>query len=164
MKVVESHQGVIDQFSYRMGGNWEHCYLSNGFIEPDGSFVEREYQAAKALHESDAAKILACDHPFGKGGAKRLGREIEMRPDWDDVRYRVMARLVMRKFLDHPDLADKLLATGDSLLVEGNTWHDNIWGDCRCGRPECQATGLNWLGLILMAVREALRQMQPKQS
>ena len=52
--------------------------------------------------------------------------------------------------MHHADLADKLLATGDAYLEEGNTWHDEIWG-------VYQGEGTNWLGLILMQVREELR-------
>jgi len=158
MKVVESNPGVIDQFSIKTEDGWFDTCLSNGYIEPDGTFVEREYQAAKANNPEDAAKIIACKKPFGSGGAKQLGHKVELRPDWDEVKYQVMMRLVMKKFRDHPELAEKLLATGDALLVEGNTWHDNIWGNCTCGKPECLNPGLNWLGHILMAVREALRQ------
>jgi predicted NAD-dependent protein-ADP-ribosyltransferase YbiA (DUF1768 family) len=68
-----------------------------------------------------------------------------------------MLVLVLRKFLDHPELAAELLETGEALLIEGNTWHDQIWGDCRCGRPECAEPGLNLLGQILMSVREMVR-------
>ena len=157
MKVVESNPGVIDHFSIQTEDGWSHTYLSNGYIEPDGTFVEREYQAAKAKDDKSASKILACEKPFGPGGAKRLGREVELRSDWDEVKFQIMMRLVMTKFLDHPELAKQLLATGDALLIEGNSWHDNIWGNCRCGRPECSEPGLNWLGYILMAVRESLR-------
>lgn len=153
MKVVESNPGIIDQFSIKTDDIWNHTYLSNGYIEPDGTFVEREYQAAKANNSEDAARIIACEKPFGPGGSKRLGREVELRPDWDEVKYQVMTQLVMAKFFDHPELTKQLLDTGDALLIEGNSWHDNIWGDCRCGRPECSKPGLNWLGHILMVAR-----------
>lgn len=39
-----------------------------------------------------------------------------------------MEELVRAKFTQNPDLADKLLATGDAHLEEGNTWGDRIWG------------------------------------
>lgn len=158
--VVATNQIVIDEFSIRTDRGWEHTFLSNGHIEPDGTFVEREYQAAKTLDPELSAKILACDKPFGLNGSKRMGREVDLRPDWNQVKFQVMARLVLRKFLDHPSLSGSLLETNDALLIEGNSWHDNIWGDCRCGRLECLEPGLNWLGHVLMGVREALRQKQ----
>jgi ribA/ribD-fused uncharacterized protein len=150
--------GAIDTFSHNDGSGWIHSFLSNGFTEPDGSFVEREYQACKTDDPEWSTRILACEHPFGPGGSKILGREAPLRPDWEEVKFQVMARCVLAKFLDHPELARQLLATGDALIIEGNTWHDNVWGDCRCGRPECSVTGTNWLGHVLMGVRETLRQ------
>lgn len=158
MKAIRSDPGAVVQFSTKVGEDWTHSCFSNGFIEPDGSFVEREYQSAKAARSEDANRILACERPFGPNGSKRLGREVEHRSDWEQVKFQTMARLVLAKFSDHPDLALMLLATGDAMLIEGNTWHDNTWGDCKCGRPECSQPGLNWLGSILMCVRETLRQ------
>lgn len=155
---IPDNPGTIDQFSFRDEEGWHHNEFSNGFIEPDGTYVEREYQAAKALKSEDAARILACEKPFGPGGSKQMGRSVEKRPDWDQVKFQAMARFVLNKFLDHESLAQKLLSTGDALIIEGNTWHDNTWGDCRCGgREECEAPGLNWLGHILMTSREAVQ-------
>ena len=58
----------------------------------------------------------------------------------------------MRKLLQltQEDLAEKLLATGDEELVEGNDWNDRIWG-------KVNGQGENRLGIILMKVREELR-------
>jgi hypothetical protein len=65
----------------------------------------------------------------------------------------IMGLLLDRKFTNER-LAHKLLETGDAVLIEGNYWHDNEWGDCRCkDRLECQAEGQNLLGLELMRVR-----------
>jgi ribA/ribD-fused uncharacterized protein len=154
---------VIDQFSIKTKDGWHHTYLSNGFIEPDGTFVEREYQASKTLDHERSNTILACEKPFGQGGSKQLGRDLGelVRPDWDNVKFQLMAKFVTAKFFDHEELASKLIETNDALLIEGNTWHDNVWGDCRCAEashPECFSTGTNWLGVILMTVRESLRQ------
>lgn len=163
MDAITSNPGTVDQFSYyTVTDGWKHTFLSNGYIEPDGSSVEREYQAAKAADPAEAETILQCSKPFGPGGSKQLGRAVVKRPDWEKVKYQVMVRCVLKKFLDHPSLAEQLLATGDKLIVEGNTWHDNIGGDCGCNdddHPECRAPGLNWLGHVLMGVRETLRQI-----
>ena len=82
--------------------------------------------------------------------AKRLGRRVRLRSDWEQVKYDVMLDVVRAKFNQHPDLAQKLLATGDEELVEGNDWGDTYWGVCN-GR------GKNMLGKILMRVRAELR-------
>lgn len=147
----------IRAFSYNREGRWEHSFLSNGYIEPDGTFIEREYQAAKTHDPQWQARILACEHPFGPNGSKRLGRAAPIRGDWDEVKFMIMAALITKKFRDHPGLAEALRGTRPRILVEGNTWHDNVWGDCHCGnKPECVPQGKNWLGLILMTVRAGL--------
>ena len=48
--------------------------------------------------------------------AKRRGRQIKMRPDWEDRKLTIMHNL---------ELIPKLLDTGGAVLVEGNTLHDN---------------------------------------
>ena len=84
--------------------------------------------------------------------AKRKGRHVQLRPDWEDVKLSIMEEVVRAKFTQNEDLKALLLATGDSVLEEGNTWHDIFWGvDARTRKGE------NHLGRILMQVREELR-------
>ena len=60
--------------------------------------------------------------------AKRAGRALQpLRADWETAKFDVMERVVRDKFSRHPGLRDRLLATGDAELVEGNTWGDRIW-------------------------------------
>ena len=65
-----------------------------------------------------------------------------------------MLDVVRAKFDQHPDLAQKLLATGDEELVEGNDWGDIYWGVYK-------GHGKNMLGKILMRVRAELRGENP---
>ncbi len=81
--------------------------------------------------------------------AKRLGRCVKLRPDWEDIKVRVMQWVIHQKFRE-PTLRQKLLETDNEPLVEGNTWGDCFWGVCN-GR------GSNMLGKILMAEREAIK-------
>lgn len=120
----------------------ENRFLSNFWIEPDGTHVEGEYQARKCARLSDVERF----YRLSPGQAKRLGRTVDMRPDWEDCKVEIMRALVRQKFMDHPSLLAKLVATGDQELVEGNKWGDHIWGVC-AGR------GANHLGKILMWVR-----------
>jgi ribA/ribD-fused uncharacterized protein len=83
------------------------------------------------------------------GKAKRAGRNLQLRHDWEKVKYDVMLDIVFAKFYQHPELAAKLLATGDAELIEGNWWNDTTWG-------VCNGVGSNWLGRILMMVRARL--------
>lgn len=121
----------------------------NGKLWPT---VEHAFQAAKVDAET-AEKIHKADTP---GVAKRLGRQGKMRPDWDDIRFKVMEECLMRKFLCNPELMQKLLDTGDEELIEGNTWHDNIWGDCSCSKCK-DRPGRNMLGKTLMNIRQWCR-------
>lgn len=113
--------------------------------------VEHAYQAAKSLDPEEREIIRSSSTP---GMAKKLGKHVKLRSGWisEEVRDRVMAELVWKKFSNHPDLARKLLDTGDANLIEGNTWGDTYWGVCR-------GVGENMLGEILMQVRHHLRRM-----
>ena len=139
---------VIDRFAN------EYAFLSNfspSTVTYEGtSFptVEHAFQAAKTLDRGERAWIASLTSP---GAAKRFGRKTGLRPDWEDVKFTIMTRLVLQKFRRHPALAAQLLATGEATLIEGNTWNDTTWGIC-------QGQGTNWLGIILMAVRDALKE------
>ena len=92
------------------------------------------------------------------GKAKYLGRTVKMRPDWEQVKEDIMLTGLREKF-KNPELREKLLDTGYSILIEGNYWHDNEWGDCYC--ENCQSKfGKNKLGRLLMLVREEIRNNQ----
>jgi hypothetical protein len=66
-----------------------------------------------------------------------------------------MGALLAAKFTD-PRLAALLIGTGDDLLLESNTWHDQHWGACRCP-AHAESPGRNHLGLALMRLRARLR-------
>lgn len=133
----------------------EYRFLSNFWraqIEVDGrkyETVEHYFQSRKARTGEDAKLIASASSPRE---AKRLGRRIKIRGNWEQVKLDVMEKGVHAKFQQHPELARKLVATGDVLLEEGNRWGDTFWGvDSRTG------IGGNNLGKILMLVREELK-------
>ena len=132
----------------------EYAFLSNFYnascIFEDKFYptVEHAFQAAKSLDQAERDWIAAAGSP---GLAKRLGRRVNLRPDWEKVKFDVMEECLRSKFADSA-LKQKLLATGDEELVEGNYWHDNTYGNCSCERCK-DVVGRNMLGNILMKLR-----------
>ena len=129
----------------------EFEFLSNFYpvsIHVDGidyPSVEHAYQAFKTDDISKKMEIAALPYP---GQAKKYGRHISLRPDWDKLKLSFMAVLLYQKFANSV-LQEKLLETEDRELIEGNWWHDQYWGvDLRKGLGE------NNLGKLLMQTRE----------
>jgi ribA/ribD-fused uncharacterized protein len=136
----------------------EYAFLSNFYDSPitidniTYPTVEHFFQAMKCLHINDRKWIVSAPTP---GVAKRIGRMLALRSDWESIKEDVMYRGLKAKFADKK-FAEQLLDTGDAELIEGNWWHDNIWGDCRCDK--CAGIpGQNRLGKLLMKVREELK-------
>jgi len=94
-----------------------------GLVYPS---TEHAYQAAKTLDPDDRMKIRDA---AGAGLAKHIGRNVEMREDWEEVKFYHMWELLEKKFSE-PNLKQKLLDTGSAHLIEGNWWHDQVWGVC----------------------------------
>ena len=109
--------------------------------------VEHAYQAAKCKHERDALKIRRTLSP---GVAKRTVKRMTKKDHWLEDRLLVMGILLERKFGKIQHLKEKLLATGNAELIEGNHWGDRYWG-------VSGGKGENHLGKILMMVREEIR-------
>lgn len=114
---------------------------------------EHAYQAAKSA--DDAGRLLVA-RAATPGEAKRAGRKVPMRPEWERVKKQAMLTVELAAYNQNGFLAELLLSTEDETLVETNRWHDNFWGDCVC--PRCSGVpGLNYLGRLLMAVRDVIR-------
>lgn len=110
---------------------------------------EAAFQAQKTFSakEQQQFTIFRMHNP---AEAKKRGRTLTLRPDWDVVKVRLMYEICMCKFLQNPELRQALLETGDCILVEENTWGDSFWGTVN-------GHGENQLGQILMDVRAKLR-------
>ena len=130
----------------------ENIFLSNFHPCPvtvDGityPSVEHYYQAHKTLDVSIREKIAGLETA---GSAKRLGSRLKIRKDWNADRLDIMWVGLKLKF-QIPELREKLLATGDQELIEGNWWGDVFWGVSK-------GKGLNHLGRLLMEVRNEIR-------
>lgn len=104
---------------------------------------EAAYAAEKCANESDKDKFI----DLNPGKAKRLGRKIKIRDDWENIKLQVMEDIVRAKFKQNPNLMKLLVAVkGD--IVEYNEWGDTFWG-------VCDNVGENHLGKILMKIRES---------
>ena len=130
----------------------EYAFLSNFWkceVEFEGEVyptVEHAFQAAKTFDIEERKRISSFASPVI---AKRIGRKVGLRADWEDVKCDIMKELLKKKF-ENPELAEKLLATGDSELIEGNNHGDRFWG-------MVNGVGKNMLGRLLMEVRDDLR-------
>lgn len=136
---------VIDSFSgaYDFLSNFydTHVYYNHvSYLNAEAAF-----QAQKCIKKEDCKAFME----LSASEAKALGRKIDLRPDWENIKEKIMYGVCLAKFTDD-HLRKKLLDTGYAYLVEGNTWGDQYWG-------VCNGKGENKLGQILMRVREDLR-------
>lgn len=136
-------------FEYSFLSNFHECKVDYQGLSYNSS--ESAYQAQKVVNE-DKKKEFQYYHP---GKAKRQGRKLKARTDWDNVKNQYMYEIVLAKFLQNDDIRKKLIDTGDAILIEGNTWNDTYWG-------VCNGVGDNHLGKILMQVREEIKLMEVK--
>jgi ribA/ribD-fused uncharacterized protein len=115
--------------------------------------LEHGYQASKLVYPRQRMLVVEAATP---SEAKALGKQYRAFSYWENVKRVVMLELLRQKFA-RAQMRDRLLRTGSMTLIEGNWWHDNYWGICECDRcakhPEQQAEG-NWLGRLIMRVRE----------
>ncbi len=134
----------------------EYSFLSNFYPSPfylAGSRYltgEHAFQSMKTKNVSERALIQMQRSP---SDAKRAGRKVTLRDDWETIKVYVMYKVVFEKFNQNPALMNLLISTGDAKLYEVNTWGDTYWG------VDTKGNGLNHLGEILMRVRYELKDL-----
>lgn len=157
-----SYNGIVYQNSEAA---FQHAKCSNLSTDEQFKVIDRLFNKTKILimpyvNRNDSNPLGTVFSKVNPSIAKRLGRAVPIRDDWDEVKYSIMNNIVYNKFNQHKDLRDKLLSTGDAQLIEGNYWHDNTWGVCNCDKcagMKGSNGNNNNLGKILMDVREKLR-------
>lgn len=130
----------------------ENYFLSNFYqaqvfyegIAYDNS--EAAFQASKSFNP----KVRKTFQYNSGSTAKRRGKRVVLRPDWESVKLKIMREICYAKFTQNPELKQKLLQTGNCILVESNDWGDTYWG-------VCNGSGENHLGKILMDIRDELK-------
>lgn len=131
----------------------DYYFLSN-FSDSDFVYDDIPYKNAEAAFQAQKCSNKEDRRAFSELNsteAKKLGRKIELRKEWEKIKVKEMKNIVYAKFSQNQELKERLLDTGDAYLEEGNTWGDRIWGTV-------DGNGANLLGIILMEVRNKMRE------
>lgn len=141
---------VVNQMECVPSFRNELAFLSNMYESNLNGFkcAEAWYQAHKVAGTEAYTTFL------GLNGyeAKRLGKQVELRSDWDEVKLSIMEKILRTKF--QGELLQKLLAVKGE-IVERNNWGNSYWGICN-------GKGENNLGKLLMKIRdENIKQQIP---
>lgn len=128
----------------------EYHFLSNFHVAPV-FYNGITYRNNEAAFQAQKCPVRAREFMnLNPSEAKRLGRHVLLRHDWEKVKVGIMRDIVYAKFSQNPELAILLLATGNAKLFEENTWGDKTWG-------VVHGQGTNYLGKILESTRARLR-------
>lgn len=140
---------VINKFKgdYAFLSNFEPCKVSfNGRMYRT---VEHAFQAAKSLDIVEQKLFQFVGDP---GEAKKWGRQIKLRPDWETVKESIMKDLLRQKFTQEK-FKKLLLETCNATIIEGNNHKDTYWGVYK-------GTGKNRLGELIMEVRKEIKEKE----
>jgi ribA/ribD-fused uncharacterized protein len=126
-----SHQKPI-----KVVGEWfptvEHAYLASLLAYSEPHLIEK-------------VKTLT------PGAAKKWSDKYQEPPGWGRKKRQVMLDLIRQKFSPGSDLAKRLVATGSVPIINGKFTNNPYWG------VQLDGSGLDWVGRILMHVREELK-------
>ena len=141
MNVINSFDGEYDFLS-----NFYECpILWKGNLYRNSESI---YQSYKTLDNVpfDFTKTTGSQ-------AKKISKKLNVRPDWNKIKFDLMYEICQEKFNQNTDIAQKLMNTGDAILIEGNYWGDTYWG-------KCKGVGQNKLGQTLMRIRNELYEQE----
>lgn len=129
-----------------------NCYpISIKFQGVNYNSIEQAYQATKCAYDIDRYHIRKCALPKE---ARRLGKQMTVRPYWNLIKLKVMEDLLRLKF-NHPHLRAKLKATANEEIAALNDNHNVFWGVCFCSKHRSHP-GEDHLGRLLMKIRSEI--------
>lgn len=119
--------------------------------------AEAAYQAKKALKPEVREWLLAAPSPSLLAMAAHGLYVWDVVPNWAQIKVPRMRAIVEAKFRQNAEARELLLSTGDRRIAESATTSNatnRFWGECKTAKGW---VGQNTLGVILMEVREVLR-------
>lgn len=150
---MNSIDGKKKIYFYRATG--KYGFLSNLFkktlIFEDREFStgEHAYQYGKFKDETVREWAMVSPKPHLLSILAHGLFSWDIVENWSKIKVDRMYKVLRVKFSDE-ELRQKLLGTGDAMLIE-NSKTDPFWGNGKKG------TGKNMLGLLLMKIREEIR-------
>lgn len=141
---------------YDFLSNFKECRIID-FEGNEFTSAEAMFQSYKTIDPEERKKFTKMNPKQ----AKAAGRKVQLREDWEDIKFDIMWYVVYQKFTQNDDLCKLLIKTGNADLIEGNNWHDSYWGMCfkkvPCKDGDYEILhGENRLGLILRQIRDVM--------
>lgn len=123
------------------------------FEDKEFATAEHAYQAGKAKRPEVQKWLLNAPTPSLVAMAAHGLYTWEIMPNWSELKFDRMRKVLRAKFSQHEDLREILLSTGDARIVEVGRVDSPVnrtWG-------EINGRGQNMLGVLLMELREDLK-------
>ena len=139
----------------------ENSFLSNFYITPveyNGLIYKSSEHAYMRMKSNEDWWIEYCLNEKSPGKIKRTSNGLLLADNWHDIKANIMYDILICKF-KNTILKEKLLATGNQNLVEGNYHNDLYYGVDLKQTPNI---GENMLGRILMSIRNKIKKEKNK--
>lgn len=119
--------------------------------------TEALYQACRFPHMPDVQKEIIGQHSPMTAKMKSKPYRRNSRPDWDEIRYKIMRWCLRVKLAqNYEEFGRLLLATRNQPIVEQSR-KDDYWGAKLVDDTGNTLVGQNVLGRLLMELREKLK-------
>ena len=143
--IIVGHRALMKKNSYL--SNFYECPVYYKGLLYGSS--ESAYQAQKCKDESQKYKFLIDGEWSSPVDSKNHGNEVDIVDNWDSIKDQVMFEVVLNKFIQNKDIAEKLLGLSCYNIEEANGHGDTYWGTVN-------GQGENKLGLILDSIADIL--------